>query len=206
VGIEEQAGLLERLDDAAVIPVEVLDHGVVAGEVAADFALEGGGVGDVGAELEALGVVLRHELGGRHVGVVRRLDAECGEERFSIAVLLRLSAVLEVADQEIGELVRFIAGEPVVERILSCAAVDPAIPLAVVVLVTGPGLEAAAAGRVGDEEGGAAVALVPAAEMPFAEVGGMVDILVEDVGDGLLSGGKRVLVAGDAVVRVAAGK
>src|SRR5258708_7023062 len=92
------------------------------------------------------------------------------------------------------------------ERVRAAAAMHPAIPLAVVVLVTAPRLESAAARGIGDEEGGAAIPLVEATEVPFAEIRGVVSVRIEDIGDGLLAFRQRVLVTGHAMVRVAAGE
>ncbi|SPE36799.1 hypothetical protein SBA3_250015 [Candidatus Sulfopaludibacter sp. SbA3] len=56
-----QPVLLQRLDDAAAVPVEVLDHDIVSGQIAADLTLKAPDV--------------RHidEAFGSHVRIVRRL-------------------------------------------------------------------------------------------------------------------------------------
>lgn len=90
--VGEQAGLLQRLDDAAVVPVEIFDHGVVAGEIAPHLSLDGGNTRDIRPESDALRIVIGHELRGRYAGIVRRLNAEDGEEGLGGAAVLRSSA------------------------------------------------------------------------------------------------------------------
>jgi hypothetical protein len=77
--------------------------------------------------------------------------------------------------------------------------------LGVVVLISAEGLEPAAFGFRDDEVRGAAVSLVVAAKVPFAEPGGAVAMVVEDVGDGLLAVRNRVFVSRDAAMRIDAG-
>src|ERR1700754_4137143 len=90
------------------------------------------------------------------------------------------------------------------EGILATAAVNPRIPLAVIVLVTGPVPEASAAIGIGDKESGSSVEFMPPAEMPRTDVGRIITVVVEDVGNGLLSLRQRVLVSRHAVMRVSA--
>jgi len=118
-----------------------------------------------------------------NVGIVRRLHAHHGEER------LRRAPLLEIADEQVGELVGLVAGEPIVKRLGARAAVDPAVPLAVVVFIAGPRLKSTAPRRVGDKERGAAIALMESAEVPFAEISRVVAVGVEHVGNGLLAFG-----------------
>ncbi len=101
-------------------------------------------MGDVGAKLQPFGVVVGHEARRRDVGIVRGLDAEGGEEGFGFAGFFLFAAVLNVVDQQIGEGVGLEAGKAVMKRVLAAAAMHPAVPLAVVVLVSGPFLKAAA--------------------------------------------------------------
>ncbi len=83
------------------------------------------------------------------------------------------------------------------------AAVNPAIPLAVVVFVTDPGFESAAPFWRPDVYRAAIVALVVTVEVPFAEVGGVEAVVVEDVGEGGHAGGHLVFVTGHALVWIA---
>jgi hypothetical protein len=107
---------------------------------------------------------------------VGRLHAEYGEERLGGAGFPFRGAIPDVAGQQIGELVGLVTGQPVMEGVGSGAAVDPAIPLAIVVFVAGPVLETAAPRRIGDEESRAAIAFVKASQMPFAEVRGAISV------------------------------
>ena len=107
-------------------------------------------------------VVIRHELLGRYVRVVRRLYAKRGEERLARVLFLFLRSFFHITDQKIGQFIGFETRQSVMECVLVSASVNPTVPLAVVVVVAGPVLEAAALGRVGDEESRASVPLVPA--------------------------------------------
>ncbi len=86
------------------------------------------------------------------------------------------------------------------------AAVNPAVPLAVVVLVSDPGVEAAAALGRDDVHRCTAFAFVEPVDVPLAEVSGVIAGLLEGLGDGGLALRQRVFVARDAVVRPAAGE
>ncbi len=144
-----------------------------------------------------------HVLLGGDVGIVRRLHVQGGEEGLRPPVAARFPAFPDVVDQQVRQFVGFITGEPVVECVFAFAAMDPAIPLAVVVLVPGPDVEAAAPLWRNDVECGAAVALVPAVDVPLAEVGGVIAGLLEGCGDRRLALRQRILVPRDAVLRPA---
>ena len=113
---------------------------------------------------------------------MRGLNGQRSEER-----LLVRAALLQVLDKEVGQLIRLVAGQAVMERVLADAAVDPRVPLAVVILVPGPGLEPAALVGVRNEHGATAVRFLPAEQVPFAEPGGLIPVLGESVRDRLLA-------------------
>src|ERR1017187_8703807 len=131
---------------------------------------------------------------------MRRLNAQYGEERLGGTAFPFGGALLDVAGQQVGQFVGLVAGQAVMEGVGSCASVDSAIPLAVVVLVAGPGFETTAPRGVGDEESRAPATLVKASQVPLAEVRGAICVRVEHIGDGLLPCRQRVLMSGDAVV------
>ncbi len=81
---------------------------------------------------------------GRDVGIVRWLHRQDGEERLSIAFALFIATRLQIVNKEIGERVCFIAGQTVLKRVVALAAVNPAVPLAVVVFVADPMIKIAA--------------------------------------------------------------
>src|ERR1017187_4973149 len=95
---------------------------------------------------------------------MRRLNAQYGEERLGGTAFPFGGAFLDVAGQQVGQFVGLVTGQAVMEGVGSCASVDPAIPLAVVVLVAGPGFETTAPRGVGDEESRAPAAFVKASQ------------------------------------------
>ncbi len=206
VRVVGQPRLVERDAEAPEVPVEVLDLRVVAGQFAPRPLHDARHVRHVGAQVDPSGRVPRHPFGGRDVGVVRRLHREDREEGLPPARGALPPALAQVGDGEVGQRVGLVAGQAIVERPLPRATVDPRIPLAVVVLVAGPRVEVATPLRRHDVHGAPPVTLVPAVEVPLAEVGGLVAGPFEDGGDGRLAGRQGIFVARHALMRVAAGQ
>ena len=74
VGLVRQSLLFERVQDTTDVPVEVLDHSVVAREVLPGRLSDAGDVRHVGSELDGLGVVFLCVFRRRDIGIVGRLN------------------------------------------------------------------------------------------------------------------------------------
>lgn len=191
--------LPELVPDAAYVPVHVLDHGAGPGVFPPRALLQGGDVRDVLPHAQGLRVKARHVLRRREVGVVRRLHGQHREKRG-----LCRGALLQVLQQKVRQAVRLVSRQPAAKGRLALPAVDPAVVLAVVVLIPHPLLEVAAPLGRDRVQGRAPLPLVEAVQVPLAEVRGVVAVFVEHVGDGRHLRRHLVLVAGHALVRVAA--
>jgi hypothetical protein len=80
--------------------------------------------------------------------------------------------------------------------------VNPTVVLVVIVLVPNPRLKSSTPLGRNNVERPSAGALVKAVEMPLAEVGGVVSVVVEHVGYCLLFGVEPILVAGNRAVGI----
>ncbi len=92
------------------------------------------------------------------------------------------------------------------EGTVALPTVNPGIPLAIVVIIAHPGIEAAAPVGVSDKHRGPTIALLKAAQMPLAKVSGIKIVVIEDIRHGRHTLRQRVLVAGHALVRIPAGQ
>jgi hypothetical protein len=81
---------------------------------------------------------------------------------------------LEVVDEQVRQAVGLVAGQAVLESSLALTAVDPAVPLAVVVLVADPAGKAPAPLGRDDMHAGATLTLFKAIQVPLAEVSSLV--------------------------------
>ena len=132
---------------------------------------------------------------------MRRLHGQHREKRG-----LCRGALLQVLQQEVRQAIRLVSRQPAAKGRLALPAVDPAVVLAVVVLIPHPLLEVTAPLGRDRVQGRAPLPLVEAVQVPLAKVRGLVAVFVEHVGDGRHLRRHLVLVAGHALVRVAAGQ
>lgn len=201
VGEEEDVGFLvdpeaaEGVEDAADIPIEVFDHGAVAGDIEPGLFLNPRDFGNIAAELD-FGRFAGSAIGrmvGRNVGTVGRLDGEGGKKRLVFAVRVFGADVIgEVLDKAVGKGIGFVAIEP--NRFFATASMDITLVLIVIVFVAQPVIEAAAAVWRDD------IGSIGAIEVPFADIGGMVAGLAEGSCDGGDFGVERGRGFDDAVL------
>lgn len=115
-----------------------------------------------------------------------RLHGQDGKEGALISFLLLPALLVQVVNKQMGQLVGFIAGKPVMERLVALTAMYPAIPWTVVVFVSDPIFEAASPLHGNDMVRSAAVFLLEAVQMPFADISGIVTLFIKHVRDGRL--------------------
>ena len=200
IGVAVHPQVDQRLADAADVPIQVLDLSVVAGQFGARFFLHPGHGGHVAAQLDLRraqvpGGVRR--IGGRHVGPVRRLHREHGEEGL-ILLSPAANVIPQVLDQHVAEGIGHVAAQP--PRPLAAGAVDVVLVLVVGGLVADPVAKAAAPLRRD-----VVVGVVGAVQMPLSDIGGVVAGDVERGGHGGRGGRQPDAVGHHAgLVRVAA--
>jgi hypothetical protein len=161
VSIELHAGLFQRLPYTPDVPVEILNLGIVACQFAACLLLDSFHRRNVRTQFELAAVVVAHEFRRRNMGIVRGLDGNDGKERLALPRFHLFAAFLQVFDQQVGEFIGFIARQPILECVLSGAAMHPAVPLAVVVFIANPVVETTTPVGRNNVQAGAAVALFP---------------------------------------------
>lgn len=193
-----KAELVESSADATEIPIKILDHAVIAGEICSHTFLEFRIGRNIGTQLEFVGRVAARPFLGWIVGLVRWLDGEDVEKG-----LVASSVVAQSLDKEVGEGVGFIAGHLAMKGGVTFAAVNPTVVLGEVVLVGAPVTESPASLGWDDVAVDRGVAFVQSVKVPFAEVGGVVAVIVEGRGDGGQGRVEGALVSGDGVVWIA---
>ena len=200
IGVAVHPQVDQRLADAADVVVQVLYLAIVAGQFVARLVLHPGHGGDVAAQLDLRraqvpGAVRR--IGRRHVGPMRRLHRQHGEEGL-VLLPAAVDVAAQVLDQQVAERVGHVAGQA--PRPLAAGAVHVVLVLVVGGLVADPVAEATAPpGRH------VVVGIVGAVQVPLADVGGVVAGAVERSGHGGI-GGRQPDAVGDhpGLVRIAA--
>src|SRR5690606_30185637 len=99
---------------------------------------------------------------------------------------LRFGAVFDVFDQQVGEFVGFVSGQSILKGVLAFTTMHPAIPLAVVVLVANPVVEATSFLRIGHKGASAPGAFLESRQMPFTDIGSVIPGILERSCDGRL--------------------
>ena len=182
VRIVGQAGLLQALQDAAHVGIQILHHRRAAGAVAPGPLHDVRQVGHVRPEVHGVHRVAPHIFRRCDVFGVRRHDAEHGQER-----PLRRTR-LQVIDEQIGQCVGLVSGE-LTQRGLGTVLPVPmhvAVEVGAVVLVPDPGAEAAPPllrHAVQVRALRHVIGLPKTIQMPLAEVRGVVARCAHDPGD-----------------------
>lgn len=128
------------------------------------------------------------------------------KKRLFAPLLPKTPSLLDKFSQYVGQTVGLVSLETFLKSVLTLSPVNPAVPLAVVVLEPDPLVKApAAVGRHNMHRGPAPAFLEPV-QMPFAEIGCVVSVVLECVGDRLRTLWHRVLMTWHAVVRISAGQ
>ncbi len=97
--VEIQPGLRQRFADAPYIPIQILDLGIVPGQLAPCPFLDPGHWRHIRPQLNLPRRVARHPLRRRHVGVVWGLHREHRKERLAAPRLARLGLPADVVDE-----------------------------------------------------------------------------------------------------------
>lgn len=187
---------IQRLHQAAHIPVQVAHHGVIPGQLPLGLLLDPGHIWHIGPQFNIFCTQSFGKLFRCQRRVVRREHAEYRKER-----------PVHVPDQFIRQCVSFKAGQA---GAVAVGTMHVTVPGFVIVLVPQPIVKASAVLRLDNVEyftvGADGRSRALGIHVPFAKIGGVVTGIVQHMGDSLLLRRQAFIMPRRAVVGVKPGQ